>query len=190
VQPDDLRRFQRAVYSYYDGLGSPKEAWGWKFPETYLIGPCIAGTFPKARYLHLIRDGRDVAFKKHLTDNPNKKLGRALLERQSALGKGHHLQAAISWAFQVEQFAAFSEQLPDNQLLNVTFEHLCNEPDKTTAAICEFLTLPMTDACRVYISKEIDSGKIAQYRQSPAEQVREVEDTIRPTLKKYGYVTA
>src|SRR2546423_345235 len=39
VAPAELRRFQRAVFNYYTGLGKPAGLWGWKFPETYLIGP-------------------------------------------------------------------------------------------------------------------------------------------------------
>lgn len=41
---------------------------GWKFPETYLTGPAVRTTFPSARYVHVVRDSRDVAFKRHLTD--------------------------------------------------------------------------------------------------------------------------
>jgi hypothetical protein len=36
-------------------------AWGWKLCETTLILPLLAALFPTGRYIHLVRDGRDVA---------------------------------------------------------------------------------------------------------------------------------
>ncbi len=37
------------------------DAWGWKLSETLFLMPIIKHYFPKAKFIHLIRDGRDVA---------------------------------------------------------------------------------------------------------------------------------
>jgi hypothetical protein len=187
VDPALVRRFQRAVYGFYTGLGSPTAEWGWKFPETYLIGPCVAAVFPKARYLHLIRDGRDVAFKYHPTDEPKNKLGKAILKMNNAMGLPHHLQAAISWEFQVNHFEAFSARLPKQQIFALTFNELCQQPLETASRLCKFLNLPMTEACRRYLNEDIDQAKISQYRQSDPQQVREIEERVGPILLKYGF---
>src|SRR6185312_5499479 len=50
VREHALRRFKAAVSKYYTGLGNPSGMWGWKFPETYLIAPYVARTFPRARH--------------------------------------------------------------------------------------------------------------------------------------------
>ena len=86
VLEKDLIRFQNAVFRYYTTIGSPQTPWGWKFPETYLISAYVARTFPQARYIHMVRDGRDLAFKKHLTDDPKRKLGKKLLAYLDAMG--------------------------------------------------------------------------------------------------------
>ncbi len=39
----------------------PGTAWGWKLCETTYILPLLAALFPTGRYIHLVRDGRDVA---------------------------------------------------------------------------------------------------------------------------------
>ena len=39
--------------------------WGWKLCETTYILPVVDFLFPEAKYIHLIRDGRDVAFSDH-----------------------------------------------------------------------------------------------------------------------------
>ena len=122
-------RFQTAVYGYYVRLGAPPDHWGWKFPETYLIAPYVAATFPQARYVHLLRDGRDIAFKRHLTDDPKRQLGKKLLVAQRALALPHHIQTAISWAFQVERFEQFRQSCQAARIFDIKFEQLCERPE-------------------------------------------------------------
>jgi hypothetical protein len=188
VPPAALRRFQRAVFDYYQHLGNPAGLWGWKFPESYLIGPCIDATFPRARYIHLVRDGRDVAFKQHLTDNPKRSLGRAILKSRGSLRLPHHLQAAVSWEFQVEQFEAFGATLNEGQVLKLTFNELCTRPAVSADRVCRFLQIPMTAACRRYIEQEINPAKVDEYRSADSRQVREVEKLVGPTLRRHGFI--
>ncbi|MFW6084015.1 MAG: sulfotransferase, partial [Gemmatimonadota bacterium] len=106
--PRLLRLFRRRIESYLDRLGvAAGDDWGWKFPETYLVPGYVIATFPRARLVHLVRDGRDVAFKAHLTDDPGRRLGRTLLGQIGALDEPRHLQAARSWRFQVERYERF-----------------------------------------------------------------------------------
>ena len=186
VKPRLADRFRRAVYKYFVALGPPQTPWGWKFPETYLIGPCVATVFPEARYLHLVRDGRDLAFKSHLTDNPRRKLGRLVLKTTGSLRSPRHLQAAQSWSYQVDQFDAFRASLPPGRILDLTFEQICANPGQATARICSFLGMPMTEGCRRYLDEEIDAGKISQHRELDPALVREAEAAIAPTLRRYA----
>jgi len=188
VREPALRRFKAAVSAYYAGLGSPSGMWGWKFPETYLIAPYVAGTFPRAKYLHLVRDGRDVAFKTHLTDNPRHRVGRAVLSACNALGLPEHLRAAASWQYQVDRFDAFREQLPASDVLDLRFEDLCTAPRESAERLSAFLGAPMTDACREYAATGIDTLKIAQYRDQDPRLVDEVERRIGATLRRYRYL--
>ena len=49
---DTLIRFQAAE--------TPGDAWGWKYPESLFVMPVVKRLFPKAKFIHVIRDGRDV----------------------------------------------------------------------------------------------------------------------------------
>ncbi len=189
LKQSDLRDFQKAVFGYYTRLNCPQSHWGWKFPETYLIAPYIAETFPKARYIHLVRDGRDLAFKQHLTDDPKRKLGRKILESQNALGLPHHLQAAISWAFQVDNFDDFRESIPQESVLDVSFEAICLHPYETAHQLCDFLDLSFTKTCETYIQAQINSKKVAQYQENDPQLIQEVEDRIKDTLMRYNYLS-
>ena len=188
LREKDLIRFQNAVFRYYTTIGSPQTPWGWKFPETYLIGAYVARTFPQARYIHMVRDGRDLAFKKHLTDDPERALGKTLLTHINAMHLPHHLQAAMSWAFQVDQFDAFRKTLPANQVLDLTFEDICREPMAAMQDVCEFLNIPMTERCESYITRKLDVAKIGQYKSEDPAKIAQIENTISDTLKRYHYL--
>jgi hypothetical protein len=182
----DLHTFQKAVHKYLDWMGDISPAWGWKFPETYLIGNIVEATFPDARYIHMIRDGRDLAFKMHLTDDPNRGLGRALLKHLNAVDKPDYFQAALSWDFQVRRFSTLAAELGD-RLHTLTFEALCRNPIGEMEKIASFLDVPMTNDCRNYLKDEVNPTKVAQFRKENAAKVAEVENLLSETLTRYGY---
>ena len=182
----DLKAFQKAVYKYLGWMKNISPAWGWKFPETYLIGNIVAATFPAARYIHMLRDGRDLAFKEHLTDDPNRGLGRTLLKHLNAVDKPDYIQAALSWEFQIRRFAAFAAGIGD-QVHTLTFETLCRDPMGEMEKVASFLDIPMTDTCRQYLQDAVDPSKVAQFRYADAAKLAEVERLIGDTLKFYGY---
>lgn len=188
VQGKDLIRFQNAVSRYYKTIGSPQTFWGWKFPETYLIGAYVARTFPQARYIHMVRDGRDLAFKKHLTDDPKRKLGKKLLSHLNAMDMPHHLQAGLSWAFQVDQFDVFRTTLNAAQVFDLRFEDLCRQPMVCMQGLCDFLNIPMTERCERYITEQLEAGKIGQFKNEDPAKISEVADLISSTLKRYHYL--
>jgi sulfotransferase family protein len=64
--PDSqLNRFARersfAAQRSYWGPHPQEGKWGWKYAETLFAIPVVTALFPQARFLHVIRDGRDVA---------------------------------------------------------------------------------------------------------------------------------
>jgi hypothetical protein len=188
IRPRHLRAFQQAVHGYYVRLGSPRGLWGWKFPETYLVAPLVARAFPRARYVHLVRDGRDIAFKEHLTDNPRRKLGKRILSRRDALGLPRFLQAAHSWSYQVDAFDDFRRAVAPEQVHDLRFEDLCLEPEATIEGLCRFLDVSFTAECRAYLRDHVDTKKVAQYRENDLGERRQVEAAVAGTLERYGYL--
>lgn len=180
-------RFQRAVEGFHRRVVSPGAPWGWKFPESYLTGPYVAETFPHARYLHVLRDGRDVAFKRHLTDVPEHRLARGILRRQGALALPHHVQAALSWSFQVELFESFRRTLSPDQVLTIRYENLVEQPQQTADLVAELLRVEMTDACRAYLAREVTTAHVGEFRSQDQDRIREVEQLLAPTLRSLGY---
>jgi hypothetical protein len=52
-------RIQECWPRYWNGAGQP-QAWGWKYCESLFAMPLIKRSFPSARFIHIIRDARDV----------------------------------------------------------------------------------------------------------------------------------
>ena len=50
----------RDTWPRYWNSVTPAGAWGWKFCETLFVIPIVKRLFPAARFIHIIRDGRDV----------------------------------------------------------------------------------------------------------------------------------
>lgn len=188
VPPEhELRPFRKLVYQWHERL-APRDAWGWKYPETYLMAPHVHAVFPRARYLHIVRDGRDLAFKRHRTHDPETELGRRVLAKIGAADEPGYIRAAISWAYQVELFTDFKERmLPRERVLDLTFEELCADPVGATRRVAAFLLLPMPDSAARFLQGFTNPDKIADHRIRKSERIRAVEERIGPTLRRFGY---
>lgn len=188
IKEKEFHRFLKVAAEYYEYLGEPTGPWGWKFPETYLIAPYVARTFPKVRFIHQVRNGKDLAFKQHLTDDPQRKVGKKVLEAAGAIGLPHHLQAALSWAWQVDNFDKFKQSLPADSVLDISFEELCLKPDQTIDKLCNFLKIEPTAKAKDYLKQNIKPEKVDQFKENDPQQITEVESRIAETLKRYDYI--
>ena len=54
--------------------------------------------------------------------------------------------------------------------------------------LCDFLKIPMTEHCERYITGQLEAGKIGQYKSEDPAKIREIENTISSTLKRYHYL--
>lgn len=124
VQPaDDLGEFLRTVFALYSATrGKPR--WGDKTPEYVLEMPRIAEALPEAQFIHVIRDGRDVALSiVRLWFGP------------SSIGEAAHWWA--DWVRRARRDArahglAYTE---------VRFEDLVTDPEPELVRLCGLLSL-------------------------------------------------
>jgi hypothetical protein len=112
---------------YAEARGKPR--WGDKTPA-YLtnIGE-IGAALPEARFVHLIRDGRDVALsimRMPEADRP--------MRNPDTVGL-----VATRWSRRIERARRQAEQLP--HYLEVRFEELVAEPEATLRRVCELIEL-------------------------------------------------
>jgi hypothetical protein len=117
----------RAFYSLYaERQGKPR--WGDKTPGYTRYMLKIQEALPEARFVHLIRDGRDVA----------------LSALRQDWGPNSVAKAAIRWKDRIEK--AREEARGLDHYLEVHYEDLVLDTERTLRGICEFCELPWDPA--------------------------------------------
>ena len=140
----------------------PDGRWGWKHnPSVHLLA-FYAERFPDLRFIHLIRDGRDIAVAKTGARAHAMRLGQALLDGDptpvttdypgwrgrpfttaSGEPEGSPERLAALWATTNRQAADLGERLLGNRYLRVRLEDLIDRPRDGIRLIADFLG--MTD---------------------------------------------
>lgn len=99
-----------------------KTRWGDKTPTYVLEMDRLWRLFPGCRFIHLIRDGRDVACSL----------------RRVSWGSGDLLRAARDWRWKVSVGRKMGAMIPDHYL-EVRYESLVLDPRRTLQDVCAFL---------------------------------------------------
>ncbi len=160
------------------------QAWGWKEPRSIFLLPFLHRQFPSMRFVHVIRDGRDMA----LSDNQNQlnKHGHTLLSPAEA-----HLPQAIRamllWSRLNIQAAEYGKQALGARYLCVRFEDLCRDPEPMVARLFAFLGLK-GDAV-VLASREVaPPPTLGRWRARDQETIAQIEKVGRTALERFGYL--
>jgi hypothetical protein len=117
----------RAFYELYaQRFGKPR--WGDKTPRYSLILASIESLLPEARFIHVIRDGRDVA----------------LSLRETWFAPAHDMPTlAQYWKTQVEHARKLGARR--HYYLEVRYEALVHQTRETLKQICCFIDLPFEE---------------------------------------------
>jgi hypothetical protein len=131
--------------------------------------------WPDARYIHLVRDPRDVA--------------------RSSVGMGwvgNVWYGAQYWREPVERWCRFASTLPDTQKHQLRFEDLIDDPQRELTGICHFLGIPFEARMLNYHVDSTynlpDRALSEQWRKKmTAEEVQWVESVCHPWMAQFGY---
>lgn len=126
--PSDVPTAIRDLYATY-ARHHGKTRYADKTPSYVMSMDLLARTFPEARFVHVIRDGRDVALS-YLS-------GRFEIR---TLG-----QAALYWDRFVRAGRAAGARLGPERYREVRYEDLVAEPERVLADLCAFVGLPFDE---------------------------------------------
>lgn len=108
-----------------------------KTPDYVRNIPMLHALCPSAKFIHLVRDGRDVALS--LRDWATKTKGPGKLARWDDQPLG---VAALWWQWLVLQGRTDGAQLPQGLYLEISYESLLADAPGVMRTICEFLAIP------------------------------------------------
>jgi len=197
---DRLLSLARDVFAAHtEGLPSGRP-WGWKLCETAYILPVLDFLFPQAKYIHLLRDGRDVAFTDHRPPNRPfwKKIyfntdqilaWRGLRFNSRDYARRSHIYNALHWANSVAIGRGYGSMLRE-RYLEVRYEDLCQSFDTTAGHVLAFCG---TSSILEVINKlrpTVYQNSVGKYLAQPTAKVAEVIETVKPLLISTGYLKA
>ena len=108
----------------------PDTIWGDKTPGYVSIVAWLAELFPKARFIHIVRDGRDVYLS---------------LSRRGWQGDTP-FQIGRYWRRCVRQVDSALSSLPESRKLRIRYEDLVLEPRREVERVCDFLGLEVQES--------------------------------------------
>jgi hypothetical protein len=123
--------FRRALARHLSGH-DPQRPWGWKHPHSYLLLPFLAEHCPELLFVHVIRDGRDIA----LSGNQNQ-VGHY---GDIALGPAEPSPARSLryWAWANTRSADEGSRLLGERYLLLRLEDLCADPESEVPRLLRF----------------------------------------------------
>jgi hypothetical protein len=115
----------RLVFSLY-AAGQGKRRYAEKTPVNVVHMPTLARVFPEARFIHLIRDGRDVA----------------LSYLDADFGVNSVAESAIYWQRFVKIGRRDGRRLGPERYREIRYEDLVEDPESSLRSLCDFVALP------------------------------------------------
>lgn len=183
----DLAGAIRALYALYAETKG-KELYGDKTPNYATHLPLLASLLPESRFVHVIRDGRDVA----------------LSFMDVSFGPRTLDEAALYWRHQVATAREAGHALGRQRYMEYRHEDLVAEPEQTLRGICGFLDLEFDERMLRYheerkpakreMSRHLNKPPTAGLRDFRAQMtpvdVRAFELLAGDLLADLGYGTA
>jgi len=139
--------------------------------------PLLERTFPAARFVHLVRDGRDAALS--FLSVP-----RGIMTE----GWGHPKDAAgfaRLWRTEIEAAQALGRRVGPGRYLELRYEKLVVDPAAQLARVCTFAGLEFEPGMLEYVGRSDSATKPHQQRlnQPPTANVRDWRTELDPAVE-------
>ncbi len=179
--------FDELFCTYAEKHSPGSKIWGDKTPMNTLYLDWIGTVFPRSKFIHIIRDGRDVAS------------SYLKMERYDTI-----LEAANRWINSIESAQSFGSKIKENYI-EIRYEELVTNPEEVIKYTCDFLDTDydskMLDHTKQVkklgdtdkehhsnLSKPISSDSVGKWRNNLSESDQEsITKLLHKHLQRLGY---
>ncbi len=179
--------FDELFCTYTEKHSPGSKIWGDKTPMNTLYLDWIGTVFPRSKFIHIIRDGRDVAS------------SYLKMERYDTI-----LEAANRWINSIESAQSFGSKIKENYM-EIRYEELVTNPEEVIKDTCDFLDIDydskMLDHTKQVkklgdtdkehhsnLSKPISSDSVGKWRNNLSESDQEsITKLLHKHLQRLGY---
>lgn len=163
-------------------------AWGWKDPRTTLTFPIWLNIFPNAKWLHIIRNGIDVAISIH----------RRSLKQQKKIRNRifpidyKPITLDFTYCFRLwEKYITFTLEnkhlIPSDRYLEIQYEKFLEEPQRYLNIICDFINYPLSETVVETAVRQVNRARLDN--QALALKYKDLLPSLAssPVMKSLGY---
>ena len=179
--------FDELFCTYTEKHSPGSKIWGDKTPMNTLYLDWIGTVFPRSKFIHIIRDGRDVAS------------SYLKMERYDTI-----LEAANRWINSIESAQSFGSKIKENYI-EIRYEELVTKPEEVIKDTCDFLDIDydskMLDHTKQVkklgdtdkehhsnLSKPISSDSVGKWKNNLSESDQEsITKLLHKHLQRLGY---
>ena len=153
--------------------------WGDKTPEYINDLDVLLRLFPQAKFVHIVRDGRDVALSTFQTHFGAKNIGKAALE----------------WNQQMVCVEMFKKSVEPGQLVEIKYEEFIQKPVETFCRLIEFLEIDdpggsIETRVKRNIAGELFKGNYFKWKTRLSRKEQTIFEKVNyEYLRKWGYST-
>lgn len=156
-------------------------SWGWKEPRSIYLVSFFDGAMPSLRFLHFIRDGRDMAFSEN--QQQLRKHGRAVIGNVDPFRRW--ARSIRLWARINTEAADYCERALGDRYLRVRFEDLCAEPRRTIEQVFDFFRI---DADAAEASSVVrPPSTLGRWKARRPSTIDRLNELAGPALERFGY---
>ena len=165
------------LFAHLADLAEP-QPWGWKEPRSIFLLPFFHRHLPSLRFLHVVRDGRDMAFSRN--QNQLRLHGLA-----SGVTGSSAVDSITLWSRVNMQAADYGEERLGSRYLRVRFEDFCAQPVETASRVLAFFELeadPRSASSGVRMQPTI-----GRWRREDHRVVADLQEAAGAALTRFGY---
>lgn len=167
-------------------IPSENSLWGWKNPRSILLLPFLHRRYPEMKFIHVLRDGRDMAFSSTAQEQV-KRHGPAIL-RSALTDAPLAVRTAACWAKINFDAASYGEVHMPGQYLVVVFEKLCVESRRVIDEIFDFLGVGAIDAAQIARELVTHPDTVGRWHGcADMNMLKDVQTHAAKALEKFGY---
>jgi Sulfotransferase family len=178
-----IRNLQRVLEKHLAPPHPTARAWGWKEPRSMFLLPFLHSQFPKMRFLHVIRDGRDMAYSTN--QNQLRKHGCWLLDT-TELRASQSMRSMAVWSRVNLVTADYGENILRTHYLRIRFEDLCYQPVPAIIQIFGFFGLA-GEADHIARLEVRPPESLGRWRTQRRDTLAELRRLGHVALERFGY---
>ena len=180
--------FDELFCTYSNKHSSGSKIWGDKTPMNTMYLDWIGSVFPESKFIHIVRDGRDVAS------------SYLKMERYETI-----LEAANRWTNSIDLAQAFGSKIKENYM-EIRYENMVTNPEESIKKVCDFIGInynsdmldhtsqveKLGDTDKAHhsnLSKPISADSIGKWKHNLSESDQEsITKLLHRPLLRLGYV--